>query len=166
MEIHQQHRSPSREESHQAKVLNKDKVQGAPNREDHRSRVRALLDRGQSQGKGPLGRDQGKVKDHQARVPHWHRDHLDMGQSKVRDSQAKGPDQIRVPLVTDPLGRDTDKAQDPLGRDPDKVRVHQDKKMDPLNKDPGSLHQNRDHQAQGLILESNLREQVLSSRER
>lgn len=155
MEIHQQHQSPNREESHQAKLLNKDKVQGAPNQEDHRSRVRALLDRGQSQGKGPLGRDQGKVKDHQARVPNRHRDHLDMGQSKVRESQAKGPDQVRVPLV-----------KDHLGRDPDKVRVHQDKKMDLLNKDPGSLHQDRDHQAHGLILGSNLRAEVLGSRER
>lgn len=150
MEIHQQHQSPSKEESHQAKVL-----QGAPNREDHRNRVRALLDRGQSQGKGPLGRDRGKVKDHRARVPNLHRDHRGMGQSKVRDSQAKGPGQVRVPLV-----------KDHLGRDPGKARVHQDKKMDPLNKDLGSLHLNRDHQAQGLILGSNLRAEVLGSRER
>lgn len=147
-EIHQQRQSPSREGSHQAKVLNKDKVQGAPNREDHRSRVRALQDRGQSQGKGPLDRDQGKVKDHQARVPNQHRDHLDM--CKVRDSHAKGQE-VRVLLV-----------KDHLGRDPGKVRAHRDKKVDPLNKDPGSLHQNRDQQAQGLILGV----EVLGSRER
>lgn len=150
MEIHQQHQSPSREEGHQAKALSKDKVQGAPNREDHRSRVRALLDRGQNQGKGPLGRDRGKVKDRQARVPNQHRDHLGLGQSKVRDSQAKGPEQVRAPLV-----------KDHLGRDPGKVRVHRDKKVGPLNKDPGSLHQNRDRQAQGLNLGSNLRAAVL-----
>lgn len=151
MEIYQhQHRSTSKEEGHPVKVLHKDKVQGAPNKEDRRSRVRALLDRGQSQGRGPLGRDQGKVNDHQARVPNQHRDHLGMGRSKVRDSQAMGPDQVRVPLV-----------KDHLGRDPGKVRVRRDKRMDPLNKDPGSLHQNREHQALG----SNRRVEVLGSRE-
>lgn len=157
-EIHRQHRSPSREESHQAKVL-----QGAPNREDYRSRLRALQDRGQSQGKGPLGRDQGKVKDHQARVPDRHRDHLDMGQSKVRDSRAKGPDRHRDRRAKGP---DQVLVRDQLGRDPGKAKVRRDQKMDPLNKQPGSLHQHREHQAQGPILGSSLRAEALGSRER
>lgn len=118
MQIYQQDQSPSKEESHQAKVLNRDKVQGAPSREDHRNRVRVLLDRGQSQDKGPLARDQGKVREHQGRLPNHPRDHQGRGQSTVRDSQA------RVPLV-----------KDYLGRDPGKARVHRDRKMGPLNKD-------------------------------
>lgn len=159
MEICRHHRSPSREQSHQAKFLNKGKVQGAPNREDHRNRVRAPLDRGQNQDKAPVGRDLGKDKGHQVRVPNQHKDLLDMDQSKVRVRLGKDP------LGRDPLGRDPGKAQDPrvketyhyrdhLGRDPGK--------KDPLNKDLGSLHQNsRAHQAQGLILGRHLGVEVL-----
>ncbi|TKS90815.1 Semaphorin-3aa Semaphorin-1A [Collichthys lucidus] len=47
------HLSPSREESHQARVLSKGQVQRAHNREDLRNRVRVLLDKGQSQGRDP-----------------------------------------------------------------------------------------------------------------
>lgn len=154
MEIHRHQRSPSREQSHQAKFLNKGKVQGAPNREDHRNRVKAPLDRGQNQDQAPVGRDLGKDKDHQVRVPNQHRDHLGMDQSKPR-----------VRLGKDPLGRDPGKAQDLMVKETYHYRDHLGRdpgKKDPLNKDLGSLHQNsRAHQAQGLILGRHLGAEVL-----
>lgn len=154
MEIQWWRRSPSREEGHQAKVLNKDKVQGAPNREDRRNRFRALLDRGQNQAKVPMGRDLGKDKEHQAKVPNQRRDLQAMDQSKVR-----------VPLAKDHLGRDPGKAQEPLVRGANQHRDHPGRdpgKTDPLNKDLGNLHQSsRAHQAQGLILGRHLRAKVL-----
>lgn len=153
-EIHRHHRSPSREESHQAKFLNKGKVQEAPNREDHRNRVKAPLDRGQNQDKAPMGRDLGKDKGPQVRVPNQHRDLLGMDQSKVR-----------VHLGMDPLGRDPGRAQDPMVKETYHYRDHLGRdpgKKDLLNKDLGSLHQNsRAHQAQGLILGRHLRAEVL-----
>lgn len=50
-------RSPGREVGQQGRALSKDRVQGDHNREDPRNKVKAPLDRGQSQGKDPLGRD-------------------------------------------------------------------------------------------------------------
>lgn len=136
------HLSPSREESHQARVLSKGQVQRAHNREDLRNRVRVLLDKGQSQGRDP---------------------------SKVRDHQVRGPNQARVPQAKDHLGRPPGKVRDHQAKDPrgnrpqNQVRDHQvkapnrvalpSKKVDPLNKDPNS----KDHQALGLILESERR---------
>ncbi len=214
-EMHLHHLSPSREESHQARALSKGQVQRDHSREDLRNRVRALLDKGQNQGKDPLGRDPGKVRDHRVRGPNQARvplakDPLGRDPGKVRDHQARGPNQARVPLAKDPLGRPPGKvrdhqakdhqardpnqarvplAKDPLGRPPGKVRDHQakvpqgnrppnqvkdhqvkapnrvalpSKKVDPLNKDLGSLDPNsKDHQALGLILESQLRAEGL-----
>ncbi len=154
--MHLHHLSPSREENHQARALSKGQVQRDHSREDLRNRVRALLDKGQNQGKDPLGRDPGKVRDHRVR----------------------GPNQARVPLAKDPLGRPPGKVRDhqakvPQGnRPPNQVKHHQvkapnrvalpSKKVDPLNKDLGSLDPNsKDHQALGLILESQLRAEGL-----
>lgn len=144
-EMHLQHQSLSREESHQARVLSKGQVQRDHNREDLQNRVRVLLDRGQSQGRDP---------------------------SKVRDHQVRGPNQARVPLAKDRLGRPPGKVRDHQPKDPrdnrlqNQVRDHQvkapnrvalpSKKVDPLNKDLGSLD-SKDHQALGLVLESQLR---------
>lgn len=154
MGTHRHHRSPSREESHQAKFLNKGKVQGAPNREDHRNRVRAPLDRGQNQDKAPVGRDLGKDKGRQVRVPNQHRDLLGMDQSKARVRLGKDPPGREPGKAQDPMVKETYHYRDHLGRDPGK--------KDLLNKDLGSLHQNsRAHQAQGLILGSHLGAEVL-----
>lgn len=154
-QIHLQLKNPSREESHQARVLSKDKVKKAHNREDHRNRVRAQLDRGQDQDKHPQDRDLGKVKDHQVRDPNQHRDLLGRDLGKARDSQAKGPNQVKVPLVKGQQARGPNQHRALLGRDPGKVRDHQvkallSKTLHPLSKNQGGLYpNNRDHQ--GLI---------------
>lgn len=132
MKRKEMHLRPSREESHQARAPSKGPVQRDHSREDRQNRVRALLDRGQSQDKDPPGRDPGKVRDHQAR----------------------GLNQARVPLAKDPLGRPPGKVKDHQVQAPNKVGLP--------NKDLVSLDPNsKGHQALGLILESQLRAEGL-----
>ncbi len=151
--IHLQNLRPSREESLQARPLSKGQVQRDHSLEDLRNRVRALLDRGQSQGKGHLARDPGKVQDHQA-----------------RDLLGRDPDQARVPLAKEPLGRAPGQARDHQAKDPQGSRVPNQvkdhlvkppnrvalpsKKVDPHSKDLGNLDPNsKGHQTLELILE-------------
>lgn len=149
-EIHLQHLSPSRQESHQARAPSKGQVQSDHNREDRRNRVKDPQGRVQSQGKDPLDKDLDKAKDHQAR----------------------GPDQARVLLAKVLL------AKDPLARLPDKVRDHQAKdsqgskppnqvkdhqvqvpnRVAPHRKELGSLNpKSKDHKAQQHINGSQLK---------
>lgn len=137
--MHLQHLIPTREGSHQGRVLSKGQVQRGHNKEDPRNRVRALLDRGQSQVKDLLVRVPGKVRGHQVR----------------RRNQAK------VLLDKDPLGRPPGKVKDQQAkarqgnRDPDQVKGHQVKdhqaKAPQGNKDPDQVkdHQVKDHQVKG-----------------
>lgn len=160
-ETHLQHL----EESHQARALNKGQVQRDHNREDPRDRVRAPLDRGQGQGKGPLGRDPGKVRDHQARGPNQLRVLL------AKDPLGRPPGQVRVDdQVKDPLdNRHPDQVKDPLdSRHPDQVKDHRvkvpnqvvlhSKKVPLHNRGLGSLDpSSKGHQALGPILWTQLR---------
>lgn len=167
--MHLQHLSPSREESHQARALSKGQVQRDHNREDLRNRVRALLGRGQNQGKDPLVRDPDKDRDHQARDQNLAKvlqakDPLGRPPGKDRDHQARGQNLARVLLGRPPGKVRVNQAKDPQGnRPPNQVKDHQvkvpysmalpSKKVDPLSKDLGSLAPNsKGHQALGLIL--------------
>ena len=145
--MHQQQQNPSREESHQGRVLSKGQFQKAHNREDPRNRVRALLGRVQSQVKDPLVRDLGKARDHQARGPKQvkvllARDPLVKDPGKVRDHQARGPNQVKALLARDPLVKDPGKVRDHLVKGQNQVKVLLVK--DPVGRPPGKV---KGHQA-------------------
>lgn len=117
-EERQKHLSPSREQNHQPRGPNKGLVLRDHNREDHKNRVRVPLDRGQSQGKVRLGRDPGKVRDHQDR----------------------GLNKARAPLAKDLQGnRHQNQVQDHRVKAPNRVALPNKKVHHHHHRDPGSL---------------------------
>lgn len=167
------HQRPSREESHRGRVLSRAQAQRDHNREDRRDRVRAHLDRGQSQGRDPLGRDPGK--DHQDKAPN---------QAKVllgKAPQARAPGKVRVlrapnraKVLLAKVPQDPGKVRVLLVKDPqdnrvlNQVRVPQvqvsnreallHKRVDPHHKDLESRGLNsKAHLAPGLSLGGQLR---------
>lgn len=129
--------SPSREGSHKGKAHSKGQVRRDHSREDPRNRVRALLDREQSQDKDPLVKDPDKFRDHQAK-----------GQKQANVLLAKHhqgirpPDQVRDHRVKAHQGhRHPDQVKEP-NREPlsnKKVVCHHSNNN---NKDLGNLDPN------------------------
>lgn len=132
--MHLQHLSPSREGGHQERALSKDRVQRDHSREDPRNRTRALLGKGQGQGKDLLVRDPGKVRGRQVKGPNQVKGPLGRPPGKVKDHQVRGPNRAMALLV-----------KGLLGKAPDKVKDHQAKALQ------GSKHQNqvKDHKGKG-----------------
>lgn len=149
------HLNPSREGSHKEKAHSKGQVRRDHSREDPRNRLRALLDREQNQGKDPLVRDPGKVRDHQAK---------DQKQAKVllakHHQVNRPPDQVKDHQVKANQGhRHPDQVRDPQVKDPSRVAlpskkaVHHHNNKDLGNLDPDS----KCHKALGHILRSQQR---------
>lgn len=163
---------PDREGNPQGKALSRHQV-----KKDHKNKIRALMGRDHNQGKGPLVRDLDKVRVHQVKGLNQARDLLVRDQGRARylnqvkhlqdkdllvPSKVKGPNQITVLLVKDPLGSPLGKVRDQQGsRHPNQARVVLPNKRVVLpNKDPHNLHP-KDNKAQGPIMGSQQRSLVL-----